>query len=570
MDIVIKAARAELDDCFDRLDDCGADDELVAIARKCLEAHPGDRYANGTEVAEAVADYRAGVEERLRKAAKERVARQTEVREQYKRRRIQFALVGVIFLLALVGGAFAWWAERQAGRQAAAAQEQQLKEERAASEARERQQRNTVGVVLLLDQCEGHLKADEVDKAASVLAEIDRRVREGADNSFKPRLDRCRAALALLRELDRLDDVMWTVERDDARGERSAGDQWRDGLTKFQLNPATTPAERVHRTIRESLVRERILGTLDDWLGWENDTPVLVDFLRAADPDTYRNAVRSAFQQGNRAQLARLAAQPEALQQPIRFAAVMGNMVAVPFERREQILHAANRAKPDDFRVMRVISGIYPQGKESAAVRVRWSQAALALRPTNLAVWTNLGVALHDSGDIAGAIGAYRAALEHHKNAAGLYNNLGVALRAAEDLDGAIEAYQAGIRLNGEYPPLHNNLGTALKLKGRFAESATEYEQAIRLVPNNPGYRFNLGLTLALADDPDGAVRAYRVAIKLNPKFAAAHGAMGVSLEAKGDLDGAITAYDKAVELEPKNEKYQNRLKEVQKKKKGP
>jgi len=65
---IAKAASADLADVLARLDACGADAELLAIARRCLAANAEERFADGREVASAVAAYRATVEARLRQA----------------------------------------------------------------------------------------------------------------------------------------------------------------------------------------------------------------------------------------------------------------------------------------------------------------------------------------------------------------------------------------------------------------------------------------------------------------------------------------------------------------------
>ena len=49
------AARAKLEDAFSRLDTCGAETELVALAKRCLASEPKDRPRDAGEVAEAVA-----------------------------------------------------------------------------------------------------------------------------------------------------------------------------------------------------------------------------------------------------------------------------------------------------------------------------------------------------------------------------------------------------------------------------------------------------------------------------------------------------------------------------------
>src|SRR5262245_14172619 len=69
-----KAARGETSEALARLDACGADAELVGLARDCLATEAEDRPRDAGEVARAVTAYLAGVQERLRAAELERVA----------------------------------------------------------------------------------------------------------------------------------------------------------------------------------------------------------------------------------------------------------------------------------------------------------------------------------------------------------------------------------------------------------------------------------------------------------------------------------------------------------------
>ena len=64
-EILRKAARGDTADALARLDACGADAELVALARDCLAAEPEDRPRDAGVVAERITAYLAGVQERL-------------------------------------------------------------------------------------------------------------------------------------------------------------------------------------------------------------------------------------------------------------------------------------------------------------------------------------------------------------------------------------------------------------------------------------------------------------------------------------------------------------------------
>jgi len=111
-DTVKKAAAAELNAAFARLDGCGVDEELVAVAKRCLAADLADRYANGEEAGAAVASYRAGVEDRLRQAeAAGRVlrARNEETITAHRRLFWRTLTVFAAFAVLAVGVGFVFW-----------------------------------------------------------------------------------------------------------------------------------------------------------------------------------------------------------------------------------------------------------------------------------------------------------------------------------------------------------------------------------------------------------------------------------------------------------------------------
>ena len=106
----VKAAQGDLADCFARLDGCGAETELVALCKRCLSPRPADRPADASEVAHAVAAFRAAADERARRAELERVRLEGEqaaalgrLAERRKRRRLVIAAAAVL-AAAVIGG----------------------------------------------------------------------------------------------------------------------------------------------------------------------------------------------------------------------------------------------------------------------------------------------------------------------------------------------------------------------------------------------------------------------------------------------------------------------------------
>ena len=144
-DTVLKASRAELHDCFTRLEACDLDPELVALAKFCLAEQPDSRPADAIEVAKAVANLRAAADDRARQAVLDRLkadgARATaeaESREQRKRRKVQLALACAVGLLFFSGGAFAWWRANLVSAQRTADLQRQVEEQRRTADEKTR------------------------------------------------------------------------------------------------------------------------------------------------------------------------------------------------------------------------------------------------------------------------------------------------------------------------------------------------------------------------------------------------------------------------------------------------
>ena len=110
------ATRGKLTDCFSRLDACGADAEVIAIAKQCLEIEPKDRPRDASVLAERVTGYLTSVESRLRAAevqsatvaARAEQALQTASAER-RARKLQMGFAAVVLCVLTVGGSAATW-----------------------------------------------------------------------------------------------------------------------------------------------------------------------------------------------------------------------------------------------------------------------------------------------------------------------------------------------------------------------------------------------------------------------------------------------------------------------------
>ena len=118
-----KAARGDLADALDRLAACGADAELIDLARDCLAA-AASATANAGEVSRRLTAYLSGVQERLKAAELARVEAQTRAEEAQARATIErsrrlrtVALAASVLVTAgVIGGGWAYLVRQRTAR----------------------------------------------------------------------------------------------------------------------------------------------------------------------------------------------------------------------------------------------------------------------------------------------------------------------------------------------------------------------------------------------------------------------------------------------------------------------
>lgn len=109
MVILEMAARADLAPAFSRLDQCGADGELIGIAKQCLSADRTARPRHAGALTDALSHYLSGVEARLKQAELAAVEASTQAKEEKKRRRVTMQLAAGILLTVLAGLGVSLW-----------------------------------------------------------------------------------------------------------------------------------------------------------------------------------------------------------------------------------------------------------------------------------------------------------------------------------------------------------------------------------------------------------------------------------------------------------------------------
>ncbi len=109
--------KGDVSAAFSRLDACGADAELVDLAKLCLAPDRENRPAHAGIVAEAVARYQAALQERMQQAEIDKASALVKVREERKRWRVSLALAAAVLFLIVGGSASALWYQAERARQ---------------------------------------------------------------------------------------------------------------------------------------------------------------------------------------------------------------------------------------------------------------------------------------------------------------------------------------------------------------------------------------------------------------------------------------------------------------------
>jgi serine/threonine-protein kinase len=592
-----KAGRGEVGEAFGRLDGCGAEPDLIALARKCLAPEREDRPRQAGIVAEQITAHLAGVQERLRQTELARVDATARAQEERKRRKLTLGLAAAVLALVTVGGGGAAMYLQQR-RDRASRLELALRE-----------------VNLLRSQAEADPEGDPVKwrsaveavKRAEVLLgplsdrEAQQRVRELGEQVAAATTAAERDATLIREAVD-----IRSAEADDPDG--SASDAayarvFRDA--RLDIDALGPEAAALKIKARPAGVALALAAALDDWAaqrrkarpkdadGWKR----LLATVRAVDPEPTRDRMRQLWsasdRKAQRQPLLQLAREADPRGWPPVNLTLLAGALAEAGERdaAADLLRRAQTEHPGDvwvnYNLARLLEQLHPPRIEEA---IRFYSAARAVRPETahelahalkglgrgneaLAVfrkltelrsgngrhWGCLCVLLSERGDRAAAESALQKAVTIQREAirlrpddASAHNTLGLVLcDVAHDYPAAEAAFRESIRLQPDHAVAHHNLGLALRGQGKMAEAIAEYREAIRRQPDSVKTHHNLGNALHDQGKVSEAIAEYREAIRLKPDYAEAHTNLGYTLSGQGKVDEAIAEYRQAIRLKP-------------------
>jgi tetratricopeptide (TPR) repeat protein len=545
-EVLSRARAGDLTEAFARLDACGADGELVRLARACLAAEPSGRPADAGAVATAVTAYRAGVQERLRRAELERTAAQARAVEEKRRRRAQLGLAAAGLALVAVAGGAALLVQHQADRRQAEQARRDLEQSQAVESA--------------LEKAAAMRQQARWGEATAVLGQARQVLGDAGPADLRHRLEVAQAELALVNRLDAIRQ-RYAIMVGGKFDTRTAARDYAAAFREAGLGEVGDDEEAVATRVRASGVAGQLVAALDDWASVVAEPGAeswLLGVARRAAPDPWGDRFRDPAVWRDRDRQALRALADEALrdggaklgelspQMLTALGALLGGGAdAVP------LLRAAQRRYPGDFWLSMELGNALCRAKQEGEA-LGYFLVAVALRPDAAAARNNLGGALADNKDLDGAIAAFRQAIELDPKLASPHNNLGLTLADKKELDGAIAAFRAAIDLDPTYANAHTNLGVTLRAKGDLEGAIAAYRRAIESDRKHALAHYNLGNALADKKDLDGAIAEYRMAVESDPEDALAYAGLGNALRDAKDLDGAIAAYGQAIALDPK------------------
>ncbi len=549
--IRLMSIRGDLDDAFARVNQCGADPELIALCRECLAPEASRRPRDAKAVADAVTAYRIGVQERLRAAQESALVSAAEAREQRKRRRVQLALVSSVFLLiACTGAGVAWSRQQHSQRMTEAvftAEDALAKAEQLAARASALKKDVTseaitapalANEVASARAAEGLWReaAAEAEQAESVISSTRdsdlsirfasriARIRDGLELS-QAELSRVQREHRLLTGLEHAHDLAANWIRVSSRRARDAYEQ---ALVEAGL-PAHGPAEALGAAIvRESpRVRAAILDSIDHWAESQKapaDAKRIREAANLVDPDPFRRRIRAAVARNAKAELIELAGLPETNNLPPLSAILLGRALVKQEEHRlaARLLHVVLEKNPADYRAlieMAFAVRVLPRDK-SLGWRDTLSccRSALALRPDSALAVHLVGCALLQDGDAAGAEAHFHRALAIDDAITNAWYNLGCIAEHRNNAEKAIEYFGKAVECDPDFPEARSGLGVWLFNTGDLVRAELQLTRSIQLKQDQIPANVNLGCLQMKVGKTQEALLSYGNAVLLDPK----------------------------------------------------
>lgn len=174
-------------------------------------------------------------------------------------------------------------------------------------------------------------------------------------------------------------------------------------------------------------------------------------------------------------------------------------------------------------------------------------------------VWLMLGIIAGRQGNHARAAECIAQAQKLRPDDIGVLYNLGIALRDSGAVEAALPVFGRVVALQPGFSDAGACLAHAFMTLGRLEESTEAYRKAIGSQPGNAELRVNLGSVLQARGLVDDAVACYRQALQINPDLPV-YDSYGSALTGQGEFTAALAAYREGLRRQPRNARVHSNL----------
>ena len=443
-----------------------------------------------------------------------------------------------------------------------------------------------------LDQAEGHLrdlrtKLDDPFNVRELLSDIDRwqaMVQQGRQNwqqAVSAAMgDEVRVAVetrarihvveaVVLREEDayrlakELDDI--AVEALGTYDSRAS--QQRKAVAEYEhlfavqgLDIRQPGTDWFASAIRSSRARFALIAALDNW-AWLADfikhpqqVARLLELARAADPDPWRDRLRTPAVRADRETLMRLAEEVDVGVQSPTVLASLGMLLTWNGADPTALFTRALFEHPRDFWL---ILHAAMNATKDPGLKGGLAQAALAVRPKTALAYMTLGQSLLQLRDWAAALIAANRTIKLKPNYTVGYIQEGLARREMKDLPGVVAAFKKAADLDPQYADPYWLLGEVFLLQGDWAAAADAFRKGTDRACTWAVFWKKGGRPPRLADqlrklkDQPKAIAVFEKAMELDAGDFLSCYILGQVFEQQGRHADAELAYLRAIQAQP-------------------
>ncbi len=205
-------------------------------------------------------------------------------------------------------------------------------------------------------------------------------------------------------------------------------------------------------------------------------------------------------------------------------------------ERASDVVSQLEKLEPSNIDVLYAANQVY----SLLANRAFLSMAQLA--PDSPRMFELRGDKMMQSGNLPGAIAAYRQAILRDPHLAGAHFALGETLSASQSASERAQAeaeYQSALADNPQDERSECRLGSIDLERSDLEGASRHYKRALQLQPDDPGANEGLGMVLMASGSSGDAEGYLKRAVQLDPTDGAAHYHLALASRKLGDVETA-------------------------------